>query len=119
MELRGESVIVKEPTKHRACHELDRALPICGRGRPRRAGTVLRYTCDSLMRPTAVVVRDVGGDGAAKVVFRQEDEVVQTLPLQASHEPLDVGLSVGGSVRDRDSLDAQHLAQPQIQGTAV
>lgn len=118
-ELRGTSVIVVEPTKHRASHELDRAFPNRGRGRPRQAGAALRYAFDSLMRPAFVVAGDVGRDDAANLVFRQKEKVVQALPLRASHEPLDVGLRIGGAIGDRDPLDAQRFAQPQIQGTAI
>ncbi len=70
-DLRGESVVVVKAAEHRASHELDRAFPTRGRGRPRQAGAVLRYAFDSLMRPTFVVVGDVRRDGAAKVVFRR------------------------------------------------
>ena len=80
-QLRSEPIVVVEPTKHRASHELDWAVPTRGSGRPRQPGAVLQYALDSLMRPAFVVVGDVGRDGAAKVVFGQEDEVVQALPL--------------------------------------
>ena len=59
------------------------------------------------------------GDGAAKMAFRQEDEVVQALPSQASHESLDVSSRIGGAVGNRDPFDAQHLPQPQVQSAAV
>ena len=67
-----------KPTKHWPGYDLDRANPRTGR--PRQAWSALRYALDSLMRSAFVVVGDVCRDGAAKVVFGQEKEVVQALP---------------------------------------
>jgi len=47
-ELRSESVIVVEPTKHRASHDVDRAVPARGRGRSRQTGAALRYAFDGV-----------------------------------------------------------------------
>jgi hypothetical protein len=53
-----------------------------------------------------------------EVVDGQEDEVVQTLPPEAPHKPLNVG-RIGCTVWDRNPFDAQHFSQPQSQGTAI
>ena len=71
------------------------------------------------MRSAPIVVGDVCHDGAAKVVLRKEEEVVQTLPLQTPHEAFDVGCRVGGSVWGGHPIDTQDLTQPQVQGTAI
>ena len=112
-ELRREPIIVVKATEHGMGNDLDRAVPCRGRGRPRQAGAALRYAFDSLMRPAFVVVGDVCHDGAAKVVFRQENEVLQALSPQASHEPFNVGGRIGGAVGDRDPLDVQDFSQPE------
>ena len=84
-----------------------------------QAWAALWDSLDSLMRSALIVVGDVSHDGAAKVILRQEDEVVQALPSKTSHEPLHVGLCVGSAVGDRHTFEFQDLCQPQIQGTAI
>jgi len=79
-ELRGESVVVVKAAEHRTCYDLDRAVPPCRRGRPRASRSELGDPFDPLMRSALIVVGDVGRGGATKVVFRQKDEVVQSLP---------------------------------------
>ena len=118
-ELRGESVVVVKAAEHRACHDLDRAFPHPLIDHPRQAWAVLRYAFDPLMRPTLIVVGDVGSDGATKVVFRQKDEVDQALPAEASHETLDVGSRIRSAEGDGHSSDAQDLSQPEVQRAAV
>ena len=90
--------------EHRPGYDLDWALLRPLRCLPRHSGAEFRYALAPLMRSAFVVVGDVSHHGAAKMIFRQVDEVVQTLPPQASHEPLDVGRRVGGAVGDRDPL---------------
>ena len=108
-----------ETTEDWVCHGLDRHIPGLLKPRPRRARSELRDPLDSLMRPGFVVLCNVGQNGGAKVVLGQKKEVVQALPLQASHEPLNVRSRVGGTVGDRHSLDSQDLSQPQVQGTSI
>jgi len=108
-----------EGPEHGLRSDLDRAVPGRRTSRPRQTGAELRYPIDSLMRSALIVIGDVCHDGAAKVIFRKEDEVVQALPLQTAHEPFDVGGRVGDSVRGGHSRDAQDLTQPQVQGTAM
>jgi hypothetical protein len=87
---------VVKAAEHRTRYDLIKAVPAFLRGRPRASSAELRYAVDSLMRSAFIVVGDVCHDGAAKMIFRQEDEVVQALPPQASHEPLNVGICIWG-----------------------
>ena len=66
-----------------------------------------------------IVVGDVGRDGATKVFLRQEEEVIQALSFQASHEPLDVRCRIRSAVGDGHAFDAQGLTQPLVQNAAV
>jgi hypothetical protein len=69
--------------------------------------SALRYALDSLKGRIFVVVGDVFRDGAAKVAFGQEKEVVQALPPQASHEPLDVVTATCTTLRLRSSMSTR------------
>ena len=94
-----------EATEHRVGHGHDRPFPGLLKGRPRQARSELRDPLNSLMRPALIVVCDVGSDGSAKVVLGEEEEVIQALPPQASHEPLDVRRRIRSAVGDGHALD--------------
>ena len=53
-----------------------------------------------------VIVLQELANGPAQRCFAEEDQAVETLSLEASHKPLQMGVAIGGTRRQPNRLDA-------------
>ncbi len=69
--------------------------------------------------PSPVVEGDKLTRDASDMIFAQENEVVQGVLAKRPVETFNSSIRIGCVIRSRQSLDLQHLLEPEVEVAAV